>query len=70
MKKMFLPLFLSILVIANNGFGQTKKPTAKISQVNSGRAIQITLTPYKNTKIYIGTNYGKNKVLADSCILN
>jgi hypothetical protein len=73
MKKMFLPLFLSllsVLVIANSSFGQTKKPAAKISQVNSGRAIKITLTPYKNTKIYIGTNYGKNKVLADSCILN
>ncbi|MEY3873436.1 MAG: hypothetical protein RL363_157, partial [Bacteroidota bacterium] len=73
MKKMFLPLFLSllsVLVITNSSFGQTKKPAAKISQVNGGRAIKITLTPYKNTKIYIGTNYGKNKVLADSCILN
>ena len=28
------------------------------------------MKPYQNTKIYIGTNYGKNKVLADSCLLN
>lgn len=45
---------------------QTKKPvTAPI-----GHAIQISLKPYQNTKIYIGTNYGNARVLADSAILN
>jgi thiol-disulfide isomerase/thioredoxin len=36
----------------------------------SGRNIEITLKPYKNTKIYLGTNYGQSRVLADSTILN
>jgi len=36
----------------------------------SGHAIQISLKPYKNSKVYIGTNYGNTRVLADSCILN
>ena len=44
------------------------KPVAK-SQV-SGRNIEITLNPYKNTKIYLGTNYGQSRILADSTILN
>jgi thiol-disulfide isomerase/thioredoxin len=35
-----------------------------------GHNIEITLKPYKNTKIYLGTNYGQNRVLADSAILN
>ena len=35
-----------------------------------GHNIEITLKPYKNTKIYLGTNYGNNRVLADSAILN
>jgi thiol-disulfide isomerase/thioredoxin len=35
-----------------------------------GHTIEITLKPYKNTKIYLGTNYGQNRVLADSAILN
>jgi len=35
-----------------------------------GHNIEITLKPYKNTKVYLGTNYGQNRVLADSAILN
>ena len=35
-----------------------------------GHNIEITLKPYQNTKIYLGTNYGNNRVLADSAILN
>ena len=35
-----------------------------------GHSIEIVLKPYQNTKIYIGTNYGKNRVLADSALLN
>ncbi|MBS1730490.1 MAG: DUF5106 domain-containing protein [Bacteroidetes bacterium] len=36
----------------------------------NGYYIPITLTPYKNAKIYLGTYYGKNKILVDSCMLN
>ena len=73
MKNIFLSgfvSFISIVLLSITGFGQTKKAPVKAIQQNSGRAIQITLKPYQNTKIYIGTNYGKNKVLADSCLLN
>ena len=36
----------------------------------TGHNIEITLKPYKNTKVYLGTNYGQNRVFADSTILN
>ena len=73
MKNIFLSLFvslLSILVLVNDSYGQTNKASTEISQISTGREIKIKLTPYQNTKIYIGTNYGKNKVIADSCVLN
>lgn len=47
----------------------TKSSLGNKAQV-SGRHIEITLKPYKNTKIYLGTNYGQNRILADSTILN
>ena len=43
-------------------------PTGNLKSV--GHNIEITLKPYKNTKVYLGTNYGQNRVLADSTILN
>jgi thiol-disulfide isomerase/thioredoxin len=55
-----LPLFL---------IAQTKKPVSE-AKTGPGRAIQISLKPYQNVKIYLGSNYGNSKVLADSCILN
>ena len=56
-------------------FSQAKKTLpSKMNNNNSqnlpGRAINITLKPYQNVKIYIGTNYGKNRVIADSVLLN
>jgi thiol-disulfide isomerase/thioredoxin len=60
-------------------FAQTKKPITKSSTSTlvkkpavkpQGHSIQISLKPYQNTKIYIGTNYGNSRVLADSAILN
>ncbi len=55
-----LPLFL---------MAQTKKPIS-VAKTGPGRAIQISLKPYQNVKIYLGSNYGNSKVLADSCMLN
>lgn len=58
---------------------QTKKPNLQNSKTtdvkktaasSQGHSIQISLKPYQNTKIYIGTNYGNSRVLADSAILN
>jgi len=65
-------ILLGILLFPVCLVAQTKKVTSATSTktASTGHAIQIILKPYQNTKIYIGTNYGNNKVLADSCILN
>lgn len=60
-------IILLLGVFFQQSKAQVKKPAVPSS---SGHAIQISLKPYQNTKIYIGTNYGNNRVLADSCILN
>lgn len=41
-----------------------------MAQTPAGRNIQITLKPLKNCKVYLGSYYGKTRVLADSCMLN
>jgi thiol-disulfide isomerase/thioredoxin len=52
------------------GMAQAKNTTNTPSTIRMGHSIHITMKPYQNTKIFIGTNYGKNKTLADSCLLN
>jgi hypothetical protein len=52
------------------GKAQAKNTTNTPSTIRMGHSIHITMKPYQNTKIFIGTNYGKNKTLADSCLLN
>jgi len=64
MKKIWIVALLFPLVVS----AQTKKISTASTSV--GHAIQISLKPYQNTKIHIGTNYGNSKVFADSCILN
>ena len=61
--KNIITSILLCFILGNHSIGQVKKTTPS-------RSIAIQLLPYQNSKIYIGTNYGKNKVLADSCILN
>jgi thiol-disulfide isomerase/thioredoxin len=64
--KIFTFCVLGILVFfAPSASAQAKKIPASL-----GRNIEITLKPYKNTKIYLGTNYGQGRVLADSAMLN
>ncbi len=63
--KKWICLVLLLSGWVEQSMAQVKKPTSSV-----GHAIQISLKPYQNTKIYIGTNYGNNKVLADSCVLN
>ena len=69
--KKILPLSALIIGILLSlpflGQAQAKK-TAGTASV--GHSIQITLKPYQNTKIYLGTNYGNSRVLADSTLLN
>ena len=68
MRNIVIVLILSILVPLVS-IAQNNKAAATTNEP-TGHAIQIILKPYQNTKIYIGTNYGKNRVLADSTILN
>ena len=58
-------LVILLAGLFQQSWSQEKKPST-----GAGHAIQISLKPYQNTKIYIGTNYGNNRVLADSCVLN
>ena len=59
-----------IILIPSWTLAQIKKTSPTATNTKLGHSIQITMKPYQNIKLYIGTNYGKNKVLADSCLLN
>jgi thiol-disulfide isomerase/thioredoxin len=59
-----------VLLFNNDANAQTVKKQAASIAKPVGHNIEITLKPYKNTKVYLGTNYGQNRVLADSAILN
>lgn len=50
--------------------GQAVKTTAKPAAATSGYHIPITLSPYKNVQIYLGSYYGKSKTIVDSAVLN
>jgi thiol-disulfide isomerase/thioredoxin len=65
-----LSSFSLVLLVSTAVHAQAvkKQPLTKTGPV--GHNIEITLKPYKNTKVYLGTNYGQNRVLADSAILN
>lgn len=64
----FWGILLAILVSPFIVAAQVKKSSPPSKQL--GHSIQISLKPYQNAKIYIGTNYGNNRVIADSCVLN
>jgi len=49
-----------------NALQAQTKPAAPAFSKN----ISITLTPLKNCKIYLGSNYGKSQVIADSALLD
>jgi thiol-disulfide isomerase/thioredoxin len=62
--------FSLALLFSTTVHAQAVKKQAASNPKPVGHNIEITLKPYKNTKIYLGTNYGQNRVLADSTILN
>lgn len=68
MKKLIFIFLIGLCtnVVTN---AQTKKANPAPVKGN-GYEIPIQIKPYQNAKIYLGTNYGKNRVLADSCLLN
>jgi thiol-disulfide isomerase/thioredoxin len=61
-----LLLVLATIVSLFSSAQTVKKPVV----VDEGRNISITYTPYKNTWIYLGSHYGKGKILSDSAWLN
>jgi len=61
------------LVISLSSVAQTKsvkKTTTTAAKTTTGYSIPVTLTPLKNTWVYLGCYFGKYKNLADSAWLN
>jgi thiol-disulfide isomerase/thioredoxin len=70
-QKIIALLGVGLMLLSNNfAHAQTVKKQPLSTANLIGHNIEITLKPYKNTKVYLGTNYGQNRVLADSAILN
>ena len=71
MNKLFAISFLSIIsLLATAQVKKSAVTTKPATAAVTGRSIAITLTPYKNTKIYLGSYLGKSKTLVDSAIVN
>ena len=62
--------FSLVLLFSTAVHAQAVKKLPLANTKSVGHNIEITLKPYKNTKVYLGTNYGQNRVLADSAMLN
>src|SRR6476619_1145942 len=61
-------LVISLAAIAQNK--AAKKTPAQVTTTTAGYNIPITLTPFKNTWVYLGCYFGKYKNLSDSAWLN
>ena len=61
-----------VAITCLSSVAQTKKPTATATTKDNpeGYNIPITLSPYKNTWIYLGNYFGKYKNLSDSAWVN
>ncbi len=70
MRRIFIMGMVAITCLTS--VAQTKKPTATITTKDNpeGYSIPITLSPYKNTWIYLGNYFGKYKNLSDSAWVN
>jgi hypothetical protein len=78
--KHFVSIIAAFIVI-NFAIGQAKKPatTKTVSKPETETStpkgesrppIPITLKPYKNTWVYLGSYYGKGKTLIDSAYVD
>jgi thiol-disulfide isomerase/thioredoxin len=65
-----LSSFSLVLLFSTAVHAQAVKKLPLTNTKSVGHNIEITLKPYKNTKVYLGTNYGQNRVLADSAMLD
>lgn len=63
-------LISSGIVVYGQAAKNTAKPKPVATTASKGRNISITLTPLKNTRVYLGSYYGKSLVLADSAKLD
>src|SRR4051812_36432376 len=75
MKIFFSILFFSAGCVAAIGQGNARKATVKTSSgskttVDSSYNIGVTIAPFKNCWIYLGSYFGKNKILVDSALFN
>jgi thiol-disulfide isomerase/thioredoxin len=68
MRRLFSVLILLFIFSATQA--QQKATSNNAAAAESGYAIPVTVTPFKNTKIYLGCYYGKYKNLVDSIILD
>ncbi|MDB5250312.1 MAG: thiol:disulfide interchange protein TlpA [Segetibacter sp.] len=69
----FVFIGLVMMVLSQASMAQTKtvkKPATAISKTSTGYNIPVTVTPYKNTWVYLGCYFGKYKNLADSAYLD
>src|SRR5690242_2390321 len=55
---------------AQNTSTEKNSTSAKTINTANGYEIKVTLLPYKNCWMYLGSYYGKNKILADSAWFN
>ncbi len=73
MRIFFSLLFFTAIYVAaigQNNTTKTVKNTGVSKTTDSGYNVHITIKPFKNCWIYLGTYYGKNKTLADSAWFN
>src|SRR4051812_35858279 len=61
-------LFFTVASLAQSK--PVQKTKAPVAKAVSGYNIPITLTPFKNTWVYLGSHFGKYKNMADSAWLN
>ena len=65
-----ISIFLVFLCSGLSLAAQKKTAPVKPQVTTNGRNINITLTPLKNCKVYLGSYMGKGKALVDSAMLN
>ena len=65
MKRIVLSCLFLVFIVC-----QTLAQTKVVQKTSAGYNISITLTPLKNTWIYLGCHYGKYKNLSDSAWVN
>lgn len=65
-----ISIFLVFLCSGLSLAAQKKTMPAKPQATTNGRNINITLTPLKNCKVYLGSYMGKGRALVDSAMLN